>query len=150
MLKSFWIAVSASVAFAVYVPQADAADIPDSPCSHCLQQSIKPKDHPPHGTLTHRRYPAHHRQKDERCVAKHAWPSDTHHYTGYFVGGGAAVKGDPRSAAEGTWGWDYQGGWLKRNVALDWWHGRRSQGGRGAYKTDGPHVLKRVHEAAAR
>ena len=82
-------------------------------------------------------------------VTKDARPSDTHSYTGYYVGGGAAVKGDPRGAEEGTWGWDYQGGWLKRKVALDWWHGRRAQGGTGAYQTDGPHVLKRLHEAVA-
>ena len=36
-------------------------------------------------------------------------PSDTPNYRGYYVGGGAAVHGQPRSANEGTWGWDYGG-----------------------------------------
>jgi hypothetical protein len=73
-----------------------------------------------------------------------ALPSDTGHYLGYHVGGGAvnAHKAEPRQADEGTWGWDYQGWLVPRRVALGWWHGRRYQGGGGAYKTDGPRLLQ--------
>jgi hypothetical protein len=73
-----------------------------------------------------------------------ARPSDTGRYVGYYVGGGSgsARKGEPPLADEGTWGWDYQGGLFKRRVILNWWHGRRTQGGVGAYETDGP-VLRR-------
>jgi hypothetical protein len=75
-----------------------------------------------------------------------ARPSDTGRYLGYYVGGGAAPprRADAPTAEDGTWGWDYQGGCLRRRVALGWWHGRRYQGGIGAYKTDGPHVLPSV------
>ena len=67
-------------------------------------------------------------------------PSDTGHYLGYYVGGGAGNprKAEPRRSDEGTWGWDYQGWLLPRRVNLGWWHGRRDQDGTGAYKTDGP------------
>jgi hypothetical protein len=72
-----------------------------------------------------------------------AWwaiPSDTGHYLGYYLGGGSGrpLAAEPRRADEGTWGWDYQGWLVPRRVMLGWWHGRRSQGGTGAYKTDGP------------
>ena len=71
-----------------------------------------------------------------------ARPSNTPRYGGYHVGGGGGVlKKDGRGPDEGTWGWDYHGGhWLRHRVALLWNHGRRAQGGTGAYKTDGPHV----------
>jgi hypothetical protein len=62
------------------------------------------------------------------------------HFIGYYVGGGRACGGTPRCCTEGTWGWDYQGWVLPRRVLLYWSHGRRYQGGIGAYKTDGPHV----------
>ena len=70
-----------------------------------------------------------------------ALPSDTGQYRGYHVGGGAGNprKAEPRRADEGTWGWDYQG-LLPRRIILGWWHGRRVQGGTGAYKTDGPRL----------
>ena len=73
-----------------------------------------------------------------------ALPSDTGHYLGYHVGGGAvnARKAEPRRDDEGTWGWDYQGWLVPRRVSLGWWHGRRYQGGAGAYKTDGPRLLQ--------
>ena len=68
-------------------------------------------------------------------VSRCAKPSDTPNYRGYYVGGGAAVHGQPRSANEGTWGWDY-GGLLPKIVALKWSHGAHAQGGGGAYATD--------------
>jgi hypothetical protein len=74
-------------------------------------------------------------------VAKYAKPSNTPHYCGGYVGGGTICKGDPRSLDEGTWGWDYQGCCAGfRRIWLQWSHGRRYQGGTGAYKTDGPPV----------
>jgi hypothetical protein len=69
-----------------------------------------------------------------------ALPSSTGHYLGYYLGGGAghSAKAEPRRVEEGTWGWDYQGWLLPRRVVLGWWHGRRYQGGTGAYSTEGP------------
>jgi hypothetical protein len=69
------------------------------------------------------------------AVAWYAVPSDTGSYVGYYVGGGAPCRGEPRTPDEGTWGWDYQGWFLPRRVMLDWWHGRRYQGGIGHYRT---------------
>lgn len=75
--------------------------------------------------------------------ARWARPSDTGRYTGYQAGGGARLrKGERPLAHEGTWGWDYEGGLFRRRVIHGWWHGRRYQGGSGAYRTDGPKVLK--------
>jgi hypothetical protein len=76
-------------------------------------------------------------------VAPWARPSDTGRYVGYLVGGGSVNyrKGEPPLPNEGTWGWDYRGGLFQRRVILNWWHGRRYQGGVGAYETDGPRVL---------
>jgi len=75
-----------------------------------------------------------------QSVVPWAIPSDTGHYVGYPIGGGCPVKilADAPLREEGTWGWDYQGWLLPRRVILGWWHGRRYQGGTGAYKTDGP------------
>jgi hypothetical protein len=69
-----------------------------------------------------------------------AVPSNGPGYFGYTVGGGsiASHRGDPPLPDEGTWGWDYKGLLLPRKINLLWWHGRRAQGGIGAYKTDGP------------
>jgi len=85
----------------------------------------------------------HHRAGNTLEVAPWARPSDTGRYVGYYVGGGALNmhKAEPPYWDDGTWGWDYQGGHFRRQIILGWWHGRRFQGGVGAYKTDGPHVL---------
>lgn len=57
-------------------------------------------------------------------------------HRGYYVGGGAVSGGHRRDVyREGTWGWDYAPGWTR--VRLKWWHGRRLQGGRGKYRSDG-------------
>ncbi|MBI3411810.1 MAG: hypothetical protein HY040_26055 [Planctomycetes bacterium] len=71
-----------------------------------------------------------------------AHPSENAHQVGYYVGGGAAAyrHSDGPLLDEGTWGYDYQGWLIKRRVILNWWHGRRYQGGVGAYKTDGPRL----------
>jgi hypothetical protein len=70
-----------------------------------------------------------------QVVSPRARPSETPNYCGYYVGGGAAVRGQPRYPNEGTWGWDYVG-LLPKRVALGWWHGAHAQGGGGAYATD--------------
>lgn len=75
-------------------------------------------------------------------VARWARGTNSPSYSGYYVGGGAAWHGEPRRCEEGTWGWDYAPGHaLSPKVALGWWHGRKSQGGTGAYRTDGARFL---------
>jgi hypothetical protein len=78
------------------------------------------------------------------AVACGARPVNTPHYDGYYVGGGAVRRGDDRGPLDGTWGWDYSGCCYGRRVMLGWWHGRRYQGGTGAYKESGPHLGNRV------
>jgi hypothetical protein len=80
-----------------------------------------------------------------KTVSPCAQPSDTGHYTGYLVGGGAPVCGGPPGPDEGTWGWDYCGLCLPVRIALDWWHGKY-QGGGGNYATEGPAPLKKFEE----
>ncbi len=74
------------------------------------------------------------------CLSPRADLTNTPEYEGYYVGGGSPYHGEGRCRTEGTWGWDYVGWHLPRRVALGWNHGRREQGGTGAYETDGPHV----------
>jgi hypothetical protein len=83
----------------------------------------------------------HHSAPPLQTISRFAIPSNNGRYIGYYVGGGCArrLKADPRRPDEGTWGWDFQGALIPRLVNLGWWHGRRYQGGTGAYKTDGPH-----------
>src|SRR5437899_2922391 len=64
-------------------------------------------------------------------VACYGVPSKTKSYTGYYVGGGCACFGHPRSLTDGTWGWDYRGCLLPHKIYLKWCH--RCQGGTGAY-----------------
>ena len=61
-----------------------------------------------------------------QVVSPYARPSVTPNYCGYYVGGGAAIRGQPRCADEGTWGWDY-GGVFPKWVALNWWHGAQAR-----------------------
>src|SRR6266404_9043296 len=61
------------------------------------------------------------------CLSRHAHPSNTPAYGGYYVGGGAPHHGDERFADEGTWGWDYFGHHFNRHIDLGWWHGGRYQ-----------------------
>jgi hypothetical protein len=76
-------------------------------------------------------------------VRPHAIPSNTRFYGGYAVGGGAAVRGDQPLASEGTFGWDYFGMTFAKRIDLNWWHGRRYQGGTGQYQADGPRLSHR-------
>ncbi len=79
----------------------------------------------------------HARAGDPLRVSPRAAPTRTPAYSGYYVGGGGSAHGgDSRRPDEGTWGWDYEGLRLPRNVALGWNHGRRAQGGTGSYTTD--------------
>lgn len=75
-------------------------------------------------------------------VRSRAIPSNTRHYGGYWVGGGSPIRGDSPTAEEGTFGWDYFGMTFAKRIDLNWNHGRRYQGGMGAYKTDGPRVQR--------
>ena len=76
------------------------------------------------------------RAGDPRALSPHAIPTNGPSYQGYYVGGGSPWSGGPRQTDEGTWGWDYVGTHLPRNVFLGWNHGQRYQGGTGSYKTD--------------
>ncbi len=73
------------------------------------------------------------------CIRMRATPSNTPHYCGYQVGGGAAWFGEGYFLDEGTYGWDYFGLTHRKRVALHWWHGK-FQGGVGQYQTDGPQL----------
>lgn len=85
----------------------------------------------------------HHRAGHAENLARWARPSEDHGYRGGWVGGGAVGSAQPQRFDEGTWGWDYQGRYFPARVWLDWLHGRRDQGGAGAYSTDGPKLLDR-------
>jgi hypothetical protein len=67
-----------------------------------------------------------------------AGPTNTPSYGGYWVGGGTAHGGCGRGPAVGTWGRDYTGTFLPRNVFLGWSYGRRYQGGTGSYGSEYP------------
>jgi hypothetical protein len=102
----------------------------------CTSQAA-PKEVPSSAAADHTM----HRAGYPQDVARYAVPSETGHYIGYLVGGGAPCHGAFPCPSEGTWAWDYQG-CIPRRIALGWWHGRY-QGGTGAYKSDGPRVLHR-------
>ncbi len=94
-----------------------------------------------HHCDTCERYDRHARAGWPQCISRWARPSYGCHESGCYVGGGAAFHGDARCTHEGTWGWDYHGRLFTKRIWLGWHHGRRDQGGVGAYKTDGPHLL---------
>lgn len=77
------------------------------------------------------------RSGDPNCVYKWAQPSITKKYSAWYVGGGAVFKGRGRTAAEGTWGLDYDGLFGHARTWLNYTCGKR-QGGEGAY--EGEHV----------
>jgi hypothetical protein len=84
----------------------------------------------------------HHRSGHPERLACYAQPSNDCNYSSGYVGGGSQFHGCGRFAQEGTWGRDYCGWLVSHRPWLKWSHGRRNQGGSGAYKTDGPHLLK--------
>src|ERR1700676_3941504 len=63
------------------------------------------------------------RAGNPQCVARLARPSNGPGDTGYYVGGGAPLRGQPRLANEGTWGWDYSGLLFSRRIDLGWGDG---------------------------
>jgi hypothetical protein len=70
-------------------------------------------------------------------LSRYAQPSFDQNNIIYYIGGGAKFgRGEPRRADEGTFGLDYQPivPGFRRAVVLDWWHGRREQGGAGQYE----------------
>jgi hypothetical protein len=74
---------------------------------------------------------------------KHAKPTNTSEYGGYWVGGAGALKrkSSAPSPIEGTYGRDYFGKNIIRNVVLGWTTPEKVKGGTGKYATDGgPHV----------
>jgi hypothetical protein len=81
-----------------------------------------------------------HRAGHPGKVAWWAMPSDNGHYTGYKVGGGAVMCGHEPTVDEGTWGWDYWGCVCPKKIVLGWYHGLKSQGGVGAYRTTGKNL----------
>jgi len=92
------------------------------------------------------------RAGDPRALSGHLETSATSGGIGYYVGGGVPLghgPGHARCPDEGTWGWDETGFHLfRRRVILGWSHGRKKQGGTGAYRTDGhplPDVPAAVH-----
>lgn len=85
-----------------------------------------------------------HRAGDPQCTSPLAGPGESPHAVGYYVGGGARVKGwigEERRPQEGTWGTDYSGCLIRKKIDLRWSHGKRAQGGVGAYRTDGPRLI---------
>jgi hypothetical protein len=53
---------------------------------------------------------AEHRQAGSAMlIRRHAIPTSTRHYGGYWVGGGAPILGGSPFLEEGTFGWDYFG-----------------------------------------
>jgi hypothetical protein len=83
-------------------------------------------------TMTRAGYP--------ESISRYARPSNTCEYYGYYVGGGCPCRGGPPGPLQGLWGWDYGGHphLVKPRIVLNWCC--RYQGGKGAYRTDGPHV----------
>ena len=77
-----------------------------------------------------------------QCQRKITIPSNNHFYGGYYVGGGTPTRGAGRCDDDGTWGWDYAGILFTKRISLNWTAKGRSQGGTGAYKTDGPKLRR--------
>ena len=74
------------------------------------------------------------------CVASYARPAASCKYAVGYIGGGClGCTGERRCPDEGTFGWDYTGGWKPCHVFLNWCHCAK-QPPAGPYKTDGPHV----------
>jgi hypothetical protein len=76
-------------------------------------------------------------------VRRLSLPTYTRAYDAGWVGGGGGFRGDAPRINEGVWGRDYVGLVYPRRVWPHWTHGRRQQGGTGAYKSDGPRLIKR-------
>src|SRR4029078_1927984 len=98
-----WAAVALGFGLAIWLAPRLQADIPSQRCAApCIDADT--------------------RAGNPRQISRWAQPSNTDDYVGYYVGGGAAKKGQARFVSEGTWGWDYCGTWLHRRVGLLWRH----------------------------
>ena len=81
-------------------------------------------------------------------VSPLATESFNRRYSGDSIGGGQAFGGQGRCANEGTWGWDYTPFRpMSRRFFLGYSHGRRSQGGTGAYNAEGPRPIEHLTES---
>jgi hypothetical protein len=107
-----------------------------SGCPACDQPAVSAPQPIEHGCID-----PFHRAGHPETQGRFAKPSLNQHYSFGYVGGGAAFRGEPRSADEGTWGVDYSGILFKRKIWLHWLHGHREPRGEGSYQTDGPHLL---------
>jgi hypothetical protein len=95
------------------------ADIP-APCTGC-EHTPEQAGYPP-------------------CISTCAKCGRTCKYAVGYVGGGClGCCGEVRRLDEGTFGWDYDGGWRCGRVFLNWCHCGKSPKP-GPYKVDGPNV----------
>ena len=83
-----------------------------------------------------------HRAGHPETLGRFAKPSLNGHCSFGYVGGGAAFRGEPRFANEGTWGVDYSAILFRKQIWLPWLHGHREPRHDGSYRTDGPHLLR--------
>lgn len=108
--------------------------------------SLTPSMGRPATERKHFRGDQHRRAGCPQSVSPLARSSESAPEIGYYVGGGAPQRSrhaHSRAPQEGVWGTDYAGLLVPKHVVLGWWHGQRSQGGTGAYATDGPVPLRR-------
>jgi hypothetical protein len=87
------------------------------------------------------------RAGNPHCVAPWARCSVNEKYSSWFVGGGTPfARGRCRTPSEGTWGLDYGGFFGHAKVWLNYTRHGRTQGGEGAYQTDGePAFVSKAH-----
>lgn len=107
-----------------------------SGCASCALPAASPPNATEHACIDHL-----HRAGHPETQGRFAKPSLNQHYSFGYVGG-AAFRGEPRFAEEGTWGVDYSGILLKKRTWLGWLHGRGEQRHDGSYHTDRPHLLE--------
>jgi len=115
-----WVALSLSVGAQAGSRKLDQPRYGKHPAPHTLARAGQP-------------------QRERRL----SLPTYTPAYDAGWVGGGASFRGDSPRINEGVWGRDYVGLIYPRIVWPHWLHGRRQQGGTGAYKSDGPRLIKR-------
>ncbi|MDA1051859.1 MAG: hypothetical protein O3C40_15440 [Planctomycetota bacterium] len=108
-----------------------------SGCPSCESIAIAPPKAIEYGCVDHL-----HRSGHPETLGRFATPSLNQHYSFGYVGGGAAFRGEPRFADEGTWGVDYSGILFKKQIWLQWLHGQREPRHDGSYHTDRPHLLR--------
>jgi hypothetical protein len=117
---ALWLALSMGAAIQAGSRQLDAPRYAKYPAPHSLARAGQPQR-----------------------VKRHSRPTYTRAYDAGWVGGGASFRGDAPRMHEGVWGRDYVGLVYPRLVWPHWLHGRRQQGGTGAYRSDGPRLIKR-------